>query len=57
MWSSTDPLLQKLKQACCAGVRSLVNLLDSEVVEGTFLHSVALWVKNQLISSSLGVKR
>ncbi|XP_012683168.2 E3 ubiquitin-protein ligase listerin [Clupea harengus] len=52
----SDPLLQKLKQACCAGVRSLVNLLDSEVVEGTFLHSVALWVKNQLISSSLGVK-
>ncbi|XP_041948451.1 E3 ubiquitin-protein ligase listerin [Alosa sapidissima] len=52
----SDTLLQKLKHACFAGVGSLVNLQESKVVEGSFLQSVALWVKTQLISSSLGVK-
>ncbi|KAL2094366.1 hypothetical protein ACEWY4_009085 [Coilia grayii] len=52
----SDALLQKLKQACSAGVCSLVNVLETSVVEGSFLHSAALWVKNQLISAPLGLR-
>ena len=55
--SSPDSLLCKLQQAYHAGVGSLVKVMDTSVEKGTFLHSVALWVKNQLISAPLGVRR
>lgn len=53
----TDSSLGKLKKACVAGVHSLLHRCGSEVREGSFLHSSALWVKSQLLTSSLGVKR
>uniref|UniRef100_A0A8K9V8X2 E3 ubiquitin-protein ligase listerin n=1 Tax=Oncorhynchus mykiss TaxID=8022 RepID=A0A8K9V8X2_ONCMY len=53
----SDSLLKKLSQACHAGVLSLVHHSGSEVKEGSFLYSAAFWVKTQLLTSSLGVKR
>ncbi|XP_062341388.1 E3 ubiquitin-protein ligase listerin [Osmerus eperlanus] len=52
----SDSSLGKLKKACVAGVHSLLHRCGSEVREGSFLHSSALWVKSQLLTSSLGVK-
>ncbi|XP_072514427.1 E3 ubiquitin-protein ligase listerin [Salminus brasiliensis] len=52
----SDDLLQKLKLAYVAGVHSLVTQLGAGVTKGTFLHSAAVWVKNQLLTSPLNVK-
>ncbi|PWA23009.1 hypothetical protein CCH79_00001849 [Gambusia affinis] len=37
-------LLDKLKEVCVAGVRSLVQHCECEVRQGGFLHSAAVWV-------------
>ncbi|KAL4608591.1 E3 ubiquitin-protein ligase listerin isoform X2 [Arapaima gigas] len=52
----SDSLLQKLNNSCFTGIRSLVTHLEPEVKDGTFLHSAALWVRNQLLTTVLGVK-
>ncbi|KAJ8412537.1 hypothetical protein AAFF_G00128730 [Aldrovandia affinis] len=52
----SDSLLQKLKHACFSGVQSLVSHPETELSEGAFLHSAAIWVKKQLLSALLGVK-
>ncbi|XP_041115888.1 E3 ubiquitin-protein ligase listerin-like [Polyodon spathula] len=49
-------LLQKLNNACFAGIQSLVGQIGTDFGEGTFLHSSALWVKNQILNSTVGVK-
>lgn len=53
----SDPLREKLKHAYTAGVQSLVTHLGAGVTKGTILHSAAVWVKNQLLTSTLNVKR
>uniref|UniRef100_A0A8B9HE14 E3 ubiquitin-protein ligase listerin n=1 Tax=Astyanax mexicanus TaxID=7994 RepID=A0A8B9HE14_ASTMX len=53
----THALLQKLKLAYTAGVHSLVTQLGAGVTKGTFLHSAAIWIKNQLLTSPLNLKR
>lgn len=55
--ASKDSLLDKLRTVCAAGVQSLVQHSEYEVKEGGFLHSAALWVKNQLLTVSLDIKR
>ncbi|XP_058884679.1 E3 ubiquitin-protein ligase listerin-like isoform X1 [Acipenser ruthenus] len=52
----SDSLLQKLNHACFAGIQSLVGQIGTDFGEGTFLHSSALWVKNQILNSTMGVK-
>lgn len=52
-----DSLLDKLRKVCAAGVRSLVQHSEYEVKEGGFLHSAAIWVKNQLLTVSLDIQR
>ncbi|XP_071378047.1 E3 ubiquitin-protein ligase listerin [Centroberyx affinis] len=52
----SDSLLGKLRKVCVAGVRSLVQHSEYEVREGGFLHSAALWVKNQLLTAALDMK-
>ncbi|XP_029924781.1 E3 ubiquitin-protein ligase listerin [Myripristis murdjan] len=52
----SDSLLDKLRKVCVAGVRSLVQHPECEVREGGFMHSTALWIKNQLLTSSLDIK-
>ncbi|KAG5844610.1 hypothetical protein ANANG_G00164320 [Anguilla anguilla] len=52
----SDSLLQKLRQACFAGVHSLLSQPEAELREGAFLHSAALWVKKQLLSAPFGVR-
>uniref|UniRef100_W5KT23 E3 ubiquitin-protein ligase listerin n=1 Tax=Astyanax mexicanus TaxID=7994 RepID=W5KT23_ASTMX len=52
----SDALLQKLKLAYTAGVHSLVTQLGAGVTKGTFLHSAAIWIKNQLLTSPLNLK-
>ncbi|XP_062870283.1 E3 ubiquitin-protein ligase listerin [Trichomycterus rosablanca] len=52
----SDALLQKLKNTYTAGVYSLVTQFGAGLTKGTFLHSAAVWVKNQLLTSSLNVK-
>ncbi|KAJ8342541.1 hypothetical protein SKAU_G00324690 [Synaphobranchus kaupii] len=52
----SDSLLQKLRHACFAGVRSLVSHPETELSEGAFLHSAAVWVKKQLLGAPLGVR-
>ncbi|XP_042644321.1 E3 ubiquitin-protein ligase listerin [Tyto alba] len=52
----TDLLVCKLKHTWMAGVNSLVHQLQSMQKQSTFLHKSALWVKNQIQSSSLDVK-
>lgn len=52
----TDSLLEKLRKVCVAGVRSLVQHSEYEVKEGGFLHSAAIWVTNQLLTTSLDIK-
>ncbi|TSK16143.1 E3 ubiquitin-protein ligase listerin [Bagarius yarrelli] len=52
----SDNLREKLECAFTVGVHSLVTHLGAGVTKGTILHSAALWVKNQLLTSSLNVK-
>ncbi|KAM9729215.1 E3 ubiquitin-protein ligase listerin [Menidia menidia] len=52
----SDSLLDKLKNVCTAGVKSLVQHCDYEVQEGGFLHSAAVWVTKQLLNVSLDIK-
>ncbi|KAM6310361.1 E3 ubiquitin-protein ligase listerin [Aegotheles albertisi] len=52
----TDLLVCKLKHTWMSGVNSLVRQLRSMQKQSTFLHKCALWVKNQIQSSSLDVK-
>lgn len=52
----TDSLLQKLWAVCKAGVQSLVQNSECEVQEGGFLHSAAVWVKHQILTSSLDIE-
>lgn len=51
-----DSLLQKLWAVCKAGVQSLVQNSECEVQEGSFLHSAAVWVKHQILTSSLDIE-
>uniref|UniRef100_A0AAY4AES9 E3 ubiquitin-protein ligase listerin n=1 Tax=Denticeps clupeoides TaxID=299321 RepID=A0AAY4AES9_9TELE len=53
----SDAVLHKLRNAFFAGVHALVSFLKSEVKEAKFFLYVAVWVKNQLINSPLGLKR
>uniref|UniRef100_A0A8C5TGQ1 E3 ubiquitin-protein ligase listerin n=1 Tax=Malurus cyaneus samueli TaxID=2593467 RepID=A0A8C5TGQ1_9PASS len=52
----TDLLICKLKHTWVSGVNSLVHQLQSTQKQSTFLLKAALWVKNQVQSSSLDVK-
>ncbi|XP_053827957.1 E3 ubiquitin-protein ligase listerin isoform X1 [Vidua macroura] len=52
----TDVLVCKLKYTWMSGVSSLVHQLQSTQKQSTFLLKAALWVKNQVQSSSLDVK-
>ncbi|XP_051973695.1 E3 ubiquitin-protein ligase listerin [Xyrauchen texanus] len=52
----SDALLLKLKHAYAAGVHSLITHLGAGVTKGTLLHSVAVWVKGQLLTAPLTVK-
>ena len=52
-----DSLVGKLKKVCVAGVQSLVQHSEYEVKEGGFLHNAAIWVKNQLLTVPLDIKR
>ncbi|XP_062478134.1 E3 ubiquitin-protein ligase listerin [Pezoporus occidentalis] len=52
----TDLLVCKLKHTWMSGVNSLVHQLRSMQKQSAFLHKSALWVKNQIQSSSLDVK-
>uniref|UniRef100_A0A8C9VU97 E3 ubiquitin-protein ligase listerin n=1 Tax=Scleropages formosus TaxID=113540 RepID=A0A8C9VU97_SCLFO len=52
----THSLLQKLRHACFTGVCSLVTHAEPKLKDGTFLHSVATWVRNQLLTPALTVK-
>uniref|UniRef100_A0A673ANJ4 E3 ubiquitin-protein ligase listerin n=1 Tax=Sphaeramia orbicularis TaxID=375764 RepID=A0A673ANJ4_9TELE len=46
----SDSLIGKLRKVCVAGVQSLVQHSEDQVRENGFLHSAALWVKNQLLT-------
>lgn len=52
-----DSLLQKLWAVCKAGVQSLAQDPEHKVQEGSFLHSVAVWVKHQILTTSLDIER
>nr|XP_002190030.4 E3 ubiquitin-protein ligase listerin [Taeniopygia guttata] len=52
----TDVLVCKLKHTWMSGVNSLVHQLQGTQKQSTFLLKAALWVKNQVQSSSLDVK-
>ncbi|XP_032432483.1 E3 ubiquitin-protein ligase listerin [Xiphophorus hellerii] len=52
----SESLLDKLKKVCAAGVRSLVQHCECEVRQGGFLHSAAVWVMKQLLTSNLDIK-
>ncbi|XP_029028870.1 E3 ubiquitin-protein ligase listerin [Betta splendens] len=52
----SDSLLEKLKKVCLAGVQTLIRHSANEVKEGGFLHSAAIWVKNQLLSTCMDIK-
>lgn len=52
-----DSLIDKLIKVCVAGVQSLVRHSQYEVKEGGFLHSAAIWVKNQVLTVSLDIQR
>ncbi|XP_058483459.1 E3 ubiquitin-protein ligase listerin [Solea solea] len=52
----SDSLLDKLRNVCAAGVRSLFQHSEYEVKEGGFLHSVAVWLRNRLLTASLDIK-
>ncbi|XP_076024787.1 E3 ubiquitin-protein ligase listerin [Genypterus blacodes] len=52
----SDSLLAKLRGVCVAGVEASVQHSDHDVTRGGFLHSAALWVKNQLLTVALDIK-
>lgn len=52
-----DSLVQKLWAVCNAGVQSLAQDPEHQVQEGSFLHSVAVWVKHQILTTSLDIER
>ncbi|KAF6723533.1 E3 ubiquitin-protein ligase listerin [Oryzias melastigma] len=52
----TDPVVEKLRGVCVAGVQSLVQDCECEPSEGGFLHSAAVWVKTHLLTASLDVR-
>ncbi|XP_015237598.1 PREDICTED: E3 ubiquitin-protein ligase listerin [Cyprinodon variegatus] len=52
----SESLLEKLKNVCVAGVKSLVQHCECDVREGGFLHSAALWVMKQLLSISMDIQ-
>uniref|UniRef100_A0A673AMC4 E3 ubiquitin-protein ligase listerin n=1 Tax=Sphaeramia orbicularis TaxID=375764 RepID=A0A673AMC4_9TELE len=52
----SDSLIGKLRKVCVAGVQSLVQHSEDQVRENGFLHSAALWVKNQLLTANLDNK-
>nr|XP_061801771.1 E3 ubiquitin-protein ligase listerin-like [Nerophis lumbriciformis] len=52
----SDTLLDKMGKVCIAGVQSLVQHAQNEVVHGGFLHSAALWVQTRLLTVSLDIK-
>lgn len=52
----SDSLLGKLRKVCVTGIQSLVKHSEYEVKEGGFLHGVALWVQNQLLTVCHDVK-
>lgn len=52
-----ESLLQKLWAVCKAGVQSLAQDPEHRVQEGGFLHSVAVWVKHQILTTSLDIER
>ncbi|TRZ03495.1 hypothetical protein DNTS_000509, partial [Danionella cerebrum] len=51
----SDALLLKLQDAYIAGIQSLITHLGAGVTKGTLLHSIALWVKTQLLTMPLTV--
>lgn len=57
MFNLKDSLLEKLRKVGLTGVQSLIQHSDSEVKEGGFLHSAAIWVKNQLLTVCMDIKR
>lgn len=52
-----DSVLEKLMKVCLAGVQSLIRHSAYEVKDGGFLHSAAIWVKNQLLGTCMDIKR
>ncbi len=52
-----DALLLKLQHAYTAGIQSLIAHLGAGITKGTLLHNIALWVKSQLLTVPLTVKR
>lgn len=56
-FSLEESLLDKLQKVCVAGVQSLVQHCECEVTEGGFLHSAAVWVLNQVLTSFQDIKR
>ncbi|XP_037688795.1 E3 ubiquitin-protein ligase listerin isoform X1 [Choloepus didactylus] len=51
-----DLLICKLKNTWLSGVNLLVHQIDNPYKQSTFLHLSALWLKNQVQSSSLDIK-
>uniref|UniRef100_A0A8D3CP49 E3 ubiquitin-protein ligase listerin n=1 Tax=Scophthalmus maximus TaxID=52904 RepID=A0A8D3CP49_SCOMX len=52
---SPESLIYKLRRVSASGVQSLVQHSEYEVKEGGFLHSAAVWVRNQLLNVSLDI--
>ncbi|XP_074853382.1 E3 ubiquitin-protein ligase listerin isoform X2 [Carettochelys insculpta] len=52
----SDSLVNKLKHTWLSGLNSLVHQVGYGQKESMFLHKSALWVKNEIQSSSLDVK-
>lgn len=52
-----DALLHKLCKVCIAGVQSLAHNSEHKVKEGGFLYSAAIWVKRQILTPALDIKR
>ncbi|XP_007493198.1 E3 ubiquitin-protein ligase listerin isoform X1 [Monodelphis domestica] len=52
----SDSLVSKLKCTWLCGLHSLVHQFGNANTQSTFLHSSALWLKNQIQSTSLDVK-
>uniref|UniRef100_A0A671QUH2 E3 ubiquitin-protein ligase listerin n=1 Tax=Sinocyclocheilus anshuiensis TaxID=1608454 RepID=A0A671QUH2_9TELE len=53
----SDALLLKLQHAYTAGIQSLITHLGAGATKGTLLHNIGLWVKSQLLTIPLTVKR
>ncbi|XP_068931164.1 E3 ubiquitin-protein ligase listerin isoform X1 [Petaurus breviceps papuanus] len=52
----SDSIVCKLKHTWLCGLHSLVLQFENANMHSTFLHSSALWLKNQIQSTSLDVK-